>query len=95
MRIIEIQALPNGAHRNYTGTFRNIPDGYAVIPDNMDTPNFPFGKIETEEKDGVNVVTKWIPGIIPEIKKEELPISDVEQMMADINYLALMTGVEL
>lgn len=95
MRIIEIQALPNGAHRNLTGTLSSIPDGYAIIPDNMETPNFPFGEVETEIKNGVYVVTKWIPGILPEIKEEEQPVGDVEQIRADIDFLALMTGVTL
>ena len=27
MRIIEITALSNGAHRNQTGTFSAVPDG--------------------------------------------------------------------
>lgn len=51
MRIIEIKAQDNGAHRNQTGDFKNIPEGWAVIPDDMETPNFPFGEIETTDED--------------------------------------------
>ena len=32
MTIIELAALENGAHRNQTGDFSAIPDGWAVIP---------------------------------------------------------------
>ena len=66
MRIIEIAALKNGAHRNQT-VFGEItpPDGWAVIPDNIETQNFPFGDIVVEEIDNVMTVTRWEPGIIP------------------------------
>ena len=65
MRIIEIEALSNGAHRNQTGTFSTIPDGWAVIPDTLDTPNFPFGEI-TVDKQTPPVVQTWTPLPIPE-----------------------------
>lgn len=77
MTIIEIQALSNGAHRNQTGTFKTIPDGWAVIPDDMETENFPFGEVTAEEIDGVMTVTKWVAGTKPEpIVLEEEPVSD-------------------
>ena len=51
MTIIEIKALENGAHRNQTGNFKTIPDGYAVIPDDMVIPlSFPFVNIEVAEE---------------------------------------------
>jgi hypothetical protein len=70
MRIIEVKALENGGHRNQTGSFSTIPEGFAVIPDNMETANFPFGEAETEEINGVLTVTKWTPGMIPEPEPE-------------------------
>ena len=66
MRIIEITALSNGAHRNQTGTFSTIPDGWAVIPDGMETPNFPFGEVTVDETQTPPVVTGWTAGTIPE-----------------------------
>ena len=66
MRIIEIKALENGSHRNQSGDFSTVPNGYAVVPETLDTPNFPFGEIEVEEIDGVMTVTKWTAGEIPE-----------------------------
>ena len=65
-RIVEIAALPNGAHRNQT--FPGfVPEGWAVIPADMDTPHFPFGEVEAKEIDGVMTVTKWTPGEVPEV----------------------------
>ena len=49
MRTIEIAALDNGAHRNQTGTFSAVPDGWAEIPDGMETPNFPFGEVTVDD----------------------------------------------
>lgn len=93
MRIIEIQVLLNGGHRNQTGNFKTIPNGWAVIPEDMETPNFPFGEIEVEEIDGVMTVTKWVAGEIPATPPK--PVTEMEQQRADIDYLAVMTGVEL
>lgn len=95
MQIIEIQSLKNGAHKNQSGDFYNIPEGWAVIPDNIKTPNFPFGEVEVEEINGVMTVTRWIAGVVPEVEESEEPISEFEQLRADIDYLALMTEVEL
>ena len=65
MRAIEIAALSNGAHRNQTG-LSVLPDGWAVIPDDMVCENYPFGELTAEEIDGVMTVTSWIPGTMPE-----------------------------
>ena len=63
MRIIEISALSNGAHRNQTGTFSTIPSGWAVIPDGIATTDtFPFVNIEVDGQ----TVTAMTAGIVPE-----------------------------
>ena len=46
---IEILALENGAHRNQTGSLSAIPEGWAVIPDELETENFPYGEVEVED----------------------------------------------
>lgn len=52
MKIIEIQALYNGAHRNQSGSFSSIPEGWAVIPEEMEIPStFPF--VDIVVNDGV------------------------------------------
>ena len=96
MTIIEITALSNGAHRNQTGTFSAIPDGWAIIPDGMETPNFPFGEVEVAEFNGVMTVIKWTEGTIPEPEPEPEPEpTELEKLRADMDYIAMETGVEL
>ena len=85
MRAIEIAALSNGAHRNQTG-LSVLPDGWAVIPDDMVCENFPFGDLSVEEIDGVMTVAGWTPGAIPEPEpapepEPELP-TDLEARVA-------------
>lgn len=63
MRIIEIDALPNGAHANqFTATVVEVPAGWAIIPDDMEIPEtFPFVGVEAV----CGVVTKLTPGVVP------------------------------
>lgn len=97
MRIVEKKARENGSHRNLTSDYiKIVPDGWAKVPEDMDTPNFPFGEITVKVIDGVPTVTKWTPGTIQEPEPEpEQPVSETEQLRADIDYIAIMTGVEL
>ena len=72
MKIIEIIALENGAHRNNeSGSIKTVPDGWAVIPEDMECENFPFGEVEAEEVGGVMTVTKWTAGEMPEVPTPE------------------------
>ena len=95
MRIIEIAALENGAHRNQTGSFSVIPDGWAVIPGDLATENFPFGDVKATKVDGVMTVTKWTPGVVPEVAESPTLPTELEQLRADVDYIAMETGVEL
>ena len=80
MQIIEITALPNGAHRNQTGDFRTIPEGWAVVPEEMEIPEtFPFVNIETED----GVVTSMTAGEVPE-PEPELEYVTYEELAAAI-----------
>lgn len=83
MRIVEIRSLENGAHRNQT-VFGGMapPDGWAVIPDDMETENFPFGEIDASEIDGVLTVTAWTPGTLPEHEQETAPT--IEERVANL-----------
>lgn len=91
MRIIEIAALANGAHRNQT--FHGpLPDGWAVIPDGMATPNFPFGDVTVEEISGVPTVTSWIPGVVPE--PEPIPEPEEDLSVWDELDAAYQEGVD-
>ena len=71
MRIIEIKALDNGGHRNQTGNIQTIPKGWAVIPDDMETKNFPFGEVTVEIIDGIPTVASWKAGTIPKTPTKE------------------------
>ena len=93
MVIIEIKTLENGSHRNQSGNIKTIPEGWAVVPDDMECENFPFGEVITEEIDGVMTVTSWTPGIKPEVP--ELPKinagdttaqDDIDAMLVDYEY---------
>ena len=96
MRIIEIAALSNGAHRNQTGTFSAVPDGWAVIPDTLDTPNFPFGDVTAEEINGVMTVSSWIAGTIPEPEPTPDPEpTQLDVIEAQVTYTAMMTDTLL
>ena len=95
MLIIEIAALDNRAHRNQT-YHKIIPDGWAVDINNLCVENFPFGEVVAQEIDGVMTVTKWTPGEIPEPEPEPEPEpTELEQLRADVDYIAMETGVEL
>lgn len=81
MRIIKIEPLSNGAFLNQRGNIKNIPEGWAVVPDDMETPNFPFGAVEVEEIDGVMTVTKWEAGEIPEPEPMPEPEPTAEEIL--------------
>ena len=69
MRVIEIAALSNGAHNNgdqAPGLEICIPDGWALIPDGTETPNFPFGTFDVEMVDGVPTMKNWVAGTMAE-----------------------------
>lgn len=82
MRIVEIAPLSNGAHRNQSGSTTTIPEGWAAIPEGLETENFPFGTVIAEEIEGYMVVTSWIPGVIP--PPEPVPPTPPETTIADI-----------
>ena len=91
LRFIKIEPFDTGSHDNYT-TNEDLEqlEGRATIPDDMQIPDtFPF--VDIVVKDGV--VTKMTPKVMPE--QEQFPVSNIEQIRADIDYIAAMTGVEL
>lgn len=92
MRIVRIEPHENGGHDNQTthGTIP-VPDGWAVIPDEMITYNFPFGEIVVEEIEGVMTVTSWTPGVIPE--PDPVPVPDDEASVWDELDTAYQEGV--
>ena len=78
MRLIEVKALDNGAHNNQAiDAVVPVPDGWAVIPDDMVCENFPFGSFEVVEVYGNGVLyvkeDSWTPGVMPEPEPEPEP----------------------
>ena len=99
MRIIEIAALPNGAHRNQTGA-NVLPDGWAMIPDEMETQNFPFGDIIVEEIDNIMTVTQWVSGTMPSQEPSVILNKTKQSKLAEISkscedYIYAGTNVTL
>ena len=93
MKLIEIQALDNGAHRNQTTTSTTIPTGWAEIPADVAIPEtFPF--VDLVVKDGK--VVSMTAGVVPEPEPEPEPEpTETEQLRADVDFLAAMAGVTL
>ena len=93
MKIIEIHALDNGAHRNQTTTSTNIPTGWAEIPADVAIPEtFPFVDIQVEGDKVVSMTAVVVPD--PEPQPEPEP-TETEQLRADVDFLAAMVGVSL
>lgn len=97
MRIIEIEALGNGAHNNQTiNGVISVSAGWAIIPDDMECKNFPFGEVEVEVVDGVAAVTKWTPGVVPDPEPEPaLEPTQLDRVEAQVTYTAMMTDTLL
>lgn len=94
MRIIEIKPLPNGAHRNQTVSgVVTVPDGWAEIPTDMAIPEtFPFVDLVVEGNQVVSMTAGVVPAPEPEPEPEP---TEMEQLRADIDFVAAMTGVSL
>lgn len=93
MRIIQIEALPNGAHENMNVLSPlPLPNGWAFIPDGMEIPDsFPFVDITVEDK----VVTTMTAREVPEEEPApEIP-SRLDEIEAQVMYTALETGTLL
>ena len=79
MQIIEINAIPNGAHNNQMIKGVDplsfpVPGGWAIVPDDLEIPDtFPFVDIEVSELGGVMTVTSMVAGIVPELPPDPKP----------------------
>lgn len=80
MKIIEIEALSNGAHRNQEGDFLTAPEGWAVIPEDMIIPvSYPFVNIAVEN----GIVTEMTAGTVPEPEPEPEAPKTVQDILAE------------
>ena len=85
MRLIKIEAETSGGHAYQTiDHISQIPKGWAVVPDDMDTPNMPYGDITIEDIDGVMTVTSWVARENPEpTAPEPTAQDDIDAMLVD------------
>lgn len=89
--IIKVEPFENGAHANQSTVPEVIPEGWAVVPDELDIPEtFPFVNITVSG----GVVSGMTAGVVPQVTEDSVP-SELEKLRADIDYIAVMTGVEL
>lgn len=85
--MMEVQALENGAHRNQSGDFAEIPDGYIEVPESlMDayTAAVPFMDLTIE--DGVLTGITALPKPEPEAIT---PPPTVEERLAAVEAYQL------
>lgn len=93
MKIIEILPLENGGHRNQTvnGTM-GIPEGWAVIPDDMVLPaTFPFVHLTVDDQ----VVVAMSEGTVPVEPEQDQEPSQLDIIEAQVTYTAMMTDTML
>lgn len=96
MKIIELCALSNGAHRNMDSSALSAPpEGWARIPEEMALPEtFPFVGVEAEEIDGVMTVTALTPGTMPEPDLEQLRAGKEAEISTACNG-AIVAGMDV
>ena len=62
--IISIKENLNGSRSNQSITPEVIPDGWAVVPSDMEIPDtFPFINATFENINGIMTVTRMTPGV--------------------------------
>ena len=82
MRYIEIEALPNGAHRNQETESVLSLEGWAVIPEELEIPeSFPFVDISAES------------GMVTSMSAREVPEPEPEGDIWDELAEAIRSGV--
>lgn len=95
MTIIKIEPNDNGSHDNqtiygYTLKTFPVPEGWALIPEEIGTPdtleNFPFGEITVHYFDNVATVSSWTPLPIPE------PGPEPERGYTETDLLSALLG---
>lgn len=80
MTVIEIAPLENGGHRNQTGDIKAVPEGWAVIPEDMAVPgSFPFVDIEVDGGVIIRMTAGEVPQPEPSPPTPEERITALEQ----------------
>ena len=82
MKIIEINAFTNGAHRNQSGA-NVLPEGWAIIPDDIIIPkSFPFVDIEVDGNIVTSMTAREVPKPDISITKQS-KLNEIKQACED------------
>lgn len=98
MTIIELTALSNGAHRNQSGSMTTAPDGWAVIPADMDIPTaFPFVDITVEDDTVTSMIANHeaYDAAMAAVSAQPEEPTQLDRIEAQTAYTALMTDTLL
>lgn len=97
LSIIEIKARADGGHGLQHQSHRTACwlEGWVAVPPQLEEAAWSCkGFCDLTIQDGVLV--GLTPGQIPEVETpEQSEPTEMEQLRADVDYLAIMTGVEL
>ena len=95
MKIIKIEANPNGSHDNQD-FHGSIPEGWALVPTALQTENFPFGEPVVEASaGGFAVVTGWAPRDMPTVAAPELTPEQLREQAYNTEASVLWEGKAL
>lgn len=93
MLIIELNALPNGAHRNQTGSFAAIPEGWAEVPAELEAEAMGYlPYIALTVSDGA--ITSVAQGTIPDPDLSALRTAKLSELSAACNA-AIVAGCDV
>ena len=96
--VIKIKADTDSWHDLQTNsTWTKCPyEGYAIVPPEMvESIMKTDGYCNIELNEDKTEIISFTPTEKPVITEPEKPVTEKEQMRADIDYLAIMMGVEL
>lgn len=106
MKIITLESNPNGSRpalQDWGST--NLPGGYAFCPEEFVEVFYstsPAGFVNITVEDGCvtsmeinqEALDEYVASLPPEAEVVETP-TELEQLRADVDYIAMETGVEL
>ena len=93
MLIIELNALPNGAHRNQTGSFAAIPEGWAEVPAELEAEAMGYlPYIALTVSDGA--ITSVAQGTIPDPDLSALRATKLSELSSACNA-AIVDGCDV
>lgn len=101
MTIIKIEPYDNGAHANQSGNFVTIPDGWIEISSDIIMPDtFPFVNLTLDENNKIKSIEANQTAYDAAATKaaedaKNIEPTEQEKIQANVDYLAVMTGVEL